>query len=375
MYLQCTKKVLDRLGIDKADYADTGECEGFENGFYTWYVNLVDLGRKKALVCMNRKTLYPVILYGVKTKDFSRLGDRVREAIRATLERECIKEDIIDEYLDNCGEALFAKTSNRSAVSYMNKICEYLPFFRDEIDEKSLYQPELSKMLANSVYRMKNATNYLDVSNEMFYRSLCEMRGISPEAWNEIFSVEKYQLKIRLRLDKYDIWRRVQVPTYFSFGQLHEVIQEVFGWFNYHGYEFSVEPELRIVNTTDADFADYAGFLESEGIRAVSDSEITIEDVFEKTDRCTYVYDFGDFWEHEIIKEKTVTDHVNAPVLTERKGERPPEDVGGEGGFEHYMYVISKPSHPEYEDTIEWAEDQREPQRDIGDINRRMRCL
>ncbi len=36
MYLQCTKKVLDRLGIDKADYADTGECEGFENGFYTW---------------------------------------------------------------------------------------------------------------------------------------------------------------------------------------------------------------------------------------------------------------------------------------------------------------------------------------------------
>ena len=26
--------------------------------------------------------------------------------------------------------------------------------------------------------------------------------------------------------------------------------------------------------------------------------------------RCTYVYDFGDFWEHEIIKEKTVTGNV-----------------------------------------------------------------
>ena len=246
---------------------------------------------------------------------------------------------------------------------------------QDEIDEKSLYQPELSKRLANRVYRMKNAVNCLDVSNEMFYRSLCEMRGISPEAWNEIISVKKYQLKIRLCFDKYDIWRRVQVPTYFSFGQLHEVIQEVFGWFNYHGYEFSVEPELRIVNTTDADFADYAGFLESEGIRAVSDSEITLEDVFEKTDRCTYVYDFGDFWEHEIIKEKTVTGNVNAPVLTERKGERPPEDVGGEGGFEHYMYVISKPSHPEYEDMTKWAEDRREPERGIGDINRRMRWL
>ncbi len=114
MYLQCTKKVLDRLSIDKADYADTGECEGFENGFYTWYVNLVDLGRKKALVCMNRKTLYPVILYGVKAKDFSGLGDRVREAIRATLERECIKEAIIDEYLDNCGEALYQSLRTRN---------------------------------------------------------------------------------------------------------------------------------------------------------------------------------------------------------------------------------------------------------------------
>ena len=114
MYLQCTKKVLDRLSIDKADYADTTGCEGFENGFYTWYVNLVDLGRKKALVCMNRKTLYPVILYGVKAKDFSGLGDRVREAIRATLERECIKEDIIDEYLDNCGEALYQSLRTRN---------------------------------------------------------------------------------------------------------------------------------------------------------------------------------------------------------------------------------------------------------------------
>ena len=136
-----------------------------------------------------------------------------------------------------------------------------------------------------------------------------------------------------------------------------------------------MEPGLRIVNTADAGFADYADFLESEGIRAVSDSQITLEDVFEKADRCTYVYDFGDFWEHEIIKEKTVTGNVNAPVLTERKGERPPEDVGGEGGFERYMYVISKPSHPEYEDTIEWAEEQREPERGIGDINRRMRWL
>ncbi len=375
MYLQCTKKVLDRLSIDKADYADTAGCEGFENGFYTWYVNLVDLGRKKALICMNRKTLYPVILYGVKAKDFSRLGDRVREAIRATLERECIKEDIINEYLNNCGEALFAKTSDRSAVSYMNKICEDLPFFIDEIDEKSLYQPVLSKRLANRVYRMKNAVNCLDVSNEMFFKSLCEMRGLPAEAWNEIISVKKYQLKIRLCLDKYDIWRRVQVPTYFYFRQLHEVIQEVFGWFNYHGYEFSVEPELRIVNTDDADFADYADFLESEGIRAVSDSEITLEDVFEKTDRCTYVYDFGDFWEHEIIKEKTVTGNVNAPVLMERKGERPPEDVGGEGGFEHYLYVISKPSHPEYEDTTKWAERQREIQESIESINRSLRLL
>ncbi len=375
MYLQCTKKVLDRLSVDKADYADAAECECFDKGFYTWYVNLMNAGRKKALVCVNRKTLYPVILYGVKVKDFARLGDRVREAIRATLERECIRTEIIDEYLDNCGEVLFAKTSDRSTVSYMNRICEYLPSFGDELDEKSLFQPALSRRLANLVYRAKNADNCLDVSNEMFFKSLCEMRGMPAEEWNDIISVKKYQLKIRLCLDKYDIWRRVQVPTHFSFRQLHEVIQEVFGWFNYHGYEFSAGVKLRIVNGADDDFADFADFAGAEGIRVVSDSEITLEDVFEKTDRCAYVYDFGDFWEHEIVKEKVLTGNVNAPVLTERKGERPPEDVGGEGGFEHYMYVISKPSHPEYESMTKWAERQREIQKSIESINYSMRWV
>ena len=47
-----------------------------------------------------------------------------------------------------------------------------------------------------------------------------------------------YQLKITIKGSKPPIWRRVVVPEQFTFCQLHQVIQEAFGWYDYHLHEF-----------------------------------------------------------------------------------------------------------------------------------------
>ena len=49
-----------------------------------------------------------------------------------------------------------------------------------------------------------------------------------------VLDVELYQLKIRIEIEGFDIWRRALVPSNFSFRHLHRAIQTVFNWQDYH---------------------------------------------------------------------------------------------------------------------------------------------
>jgi len=63
-----------------------------------------------------------------------------------------------------------------------------------------------------------------------------------------------YQIKITLKDTKPPVWRRVQLSGGTTLGKLHEVIQTVMGWQDYHLHSFTVgaveygvfEPELRL---------------------------------------------------------------------------------------------------------------------------------
>ena len=52
---------------------------------------------------------------------------------------------------------------------------------------------------------------------------------------NEIATV-----RIELRHTDPLIWRRVEVPTSITFKVLHDIIQAVMGWFDYHLWEFTI---------------------------------------------------------------------------------------------------------------------------------------
>ncbi|MBB6444532.1 hypothetical protein HNR53_001140 [Bacillus benzoevorans] len=71
-----------------------------------------------------------------------------------------------------------------------------------------------------------------------------------------------------------------------------------------------------------------------------------------------YEYDFGDSWYHEIIVEDKVicTQEIHVPICLDGERNRPPEDVGGTGGYEDFLSIIGNPQNIEYEETLEWAE-------------------
>jgi hypothetical protein len=53
-----------------------------------------------------------------------------------------------------------------------------------------------------------------------------------------VFQTEAAELTVTLDLGGSDAIRRLVVPTFFTFAELHEVIQTVFCWRDYHRHKF-----------------------------------------------------------------------------------------------------------------------------------------
>ncbi|WP_404429533.1 plasmid pRiA4b ORF-3 family protein [Sutcliffiella horikoshii] len=90
--------------------------------------------------------------------------------------------------------------------------------------------------------------------------------------------------------------------------------------------------------------------------------------------KIVYNYDFGDDWKHIIEVEDVINDYtVNFPICTDGEGNAPPEDVGGEMGFETFLSIRENPKHPDYRQTNEWGEMQGYVEFDKDEVNWQLR--
>ncbi|WP_446737773.1 plasmid pRiA4b ORF-3 family protein [Rhodoblastus sp. 17X3] len=73
----------------------------------------------------------------------------------------------------------------------------------------------------------------------------------------------------------------------------------------------------------------------------------------------TYTYDFGDDWRHTILVEAVgpADPALDYPCFIDGANRAPPEDVGGEPGFDHFLGVMADPNHPEHAEACEWNGD------------------
>ena len=56
-------------------------------------------------------------------------------------------------------------------------------------------------------------------------------------------------------------------------------------------------------------------------------------------------------------------------VMLKRYGERPPEDVGGEYGYNEYLRIINNPENPEFEHMLNWRKITRADKKTDEEIN------
>lgn len=153
-------------------------------------------------------------------------------------------------------------------------------------------------------------------------------------------------LRVTLRHIKPAIWREITVPDSYSLLQLHRCIQLVFGWLDYHLFEFQIGG--RRFEAPDS---------EAEGERAdlvrLRDLDLSSKASF------LYLYDMGDYWEHDIgvlriLAEPAAEAPDPCAYLIAGARAAPPEDAGGPPGYEQALAAFAQRTHGVAADLIEW---------------------
>jgi len=146
-----------------------------------------------------------------------------------------------------------------------------------------------------------------------------------------------------LRIDLLDtdppIWREVEVPTAMTLKQLHAVIQAAMDWEDAHLWEFATGRE-RIGSSRAA--------------------KLRLQDLLgPRKTKLTYIYDFGDCWEHQLTLSQTrpAEPGIGYPRYVAGENAAPPEDCGGTPGFYAQLEIRADPSHPDHEQIKEWLGD------------------
>lgn len=369
MLIQCTKKLLTELKVKPAPSAE-------EEPLFSWHANILTVNRRQTLVLMNDSNRYIIVLHGLKTKDFKKIVVLILQAIRETFQGEGIRDAVIEAFLARFKETTFTTTKSKTFVARMNKACENVYFHGEDLNQHLIYQVSLSKHASRSI--VGRGKNDYARPNENLYRDLEELTG------GPIFNSEAFILHVTLELQSVHVWRRIVVPKNMIFPDLHKALQIIFNWQDYHLHEFHIfaskpfdpkrmerkenlKPIVNIVCHEEAFSYDY-------GIPMKLETEVKLSDYLQA--EITYNYDFGDDWEHRILLENVIDDYdFNYPICLAGEGNAPPEDVGGEPGYEAFLAIIADPTHPDYEHMKSWGTSQGYQVFDIDMVNRRLKYL
>ena len=168
---------------------------------------------------------------------------------------------------------------------------------------------------------------------------------------------------IKLNGTKPIVSRKLFVPDDMKLSVFHLLIQAAMPWENSHLYEFKVGQDRwrEELDEMGIDFGRKPNFIADEW---------SIADLIEQTGKTeiTYLYDFGDSWEHTISIGPVMeaeSDEIY-PQLSEAKGVCPPEDCGGIGGYYYTLDILNDPGHEEYQETKEWVGEDFDPNADVS---------
>ena len=356
MELACTKKLLDYMGVKAEKASDDMEP------LFQWTANLLIVNRRKTLVAVHGASRCGFVIYGLTVKQLPRLPEMFFEGIRTLLESEYVRPEIIDKYLNDCGQQLVIRAnSSRTLVSNCNKVCEHLKMFTELFETGDMFQKRLLPRLNNDLIPMKNyyhAHDALIGELEQYYGA-------------DIQSCRIAELEVELKIHtpcKRIIW----VPANLNCYQLHQVLQGIFEWHDSHLHHFVIKRDIygRPLLTV------CPGYVSDDlyEVDHLDSTTVTVGELFEEHRQVDYEYDFGDDWQHTIRLRQFIENCSQVwPCCVRAMGDAPMEDCGGANGFAEVIEILNDPDHLQHREVFDWVRGKWWNPLDVDLINRRIR--
>jgi len=152
-----------------------------------------------------------------------------------------------------------------------------------------------------------------------------------------VLAVRTTRLRVTMADVEPTVVRVLDVPVGVLLPELHDLLQAAIGWTDSHLHQWV------------ADGVSY-GTPDLEGPEDEQDeSAVPLRAL---PGRFTYLYDFGDGWEHEIV---VLGPGGDRPGVVSGEGACPPEDVGGPHGYAEFREAMADHHHPEHHRMRTWA--------------------
>jgi hypothetical protein len=158
--------------------------------------------------------------------------------------------------------------------------------------------------------------------------------------------VVTYRVRVELKETDPPTWRGLEIRSDVNLAEVHDILQVAFGWTDSHLHGFAAGPEFY---SPEAEHY-LCPFDEEEGEHeGVPEAQVRLDEVLaEAGDTLTYVYDYGDDWDHLITLEAALPreDGAARVVCTDGQRDGPAEDCGGVPSYE-LIAATTDPTRPD----------------------------
>ncbi len=379
MQIACTKKLLDTLKIMPGDAP-------IVDPLFAWTGHYINISRRKALVLVNNATYTTVLFYGIKATDLKDMESLVVKGIKETFEVLKIKPKITEEYLAKLSEfnGIIAN-KDRKITAQMNKICsDAQDLVTYNLEHEEFISPQEIIAVLNNVPRdgEKPQTRMIEQLKTLTGKEVTDATAAEPvakqkgeplaKATPRIVAGAKGAVEIlaTLNLGKEFCSRKLLVPAYYNFAELHFALQVAFIWDDIHEYSFHIEDGLKKINilTTMAEG--------KPGTTNLLAAEANVGELLAKHKKLSYVYDQADKWVHN-IKVLNVLEDVEQPYTRclAGSGDTPPESVGGINGHMKMKKILANPKSKEYEEAYNIYREKAALYFDLEKVNKMFQAI
>ncbi|WP_423189051.1 plasmid pRiA4b ORF-3 family protein [Alkalibacterium sp. f15] len=371
MHIYATKKLMK--GFKKAEKMATEPIEHVTfledsespdgHSFFDWHANIAEMGTDECLIMTHDRSGLTLIFLNVYEEELMEFYDWFEEAFYDLLGKLGFSHHSIQRYLtDSNGYGITISKAtdskkigrNSSVINLMRKMNYYQ---EDDFIVQGYWQYQISRLNTSLKRGERSFEHFINEYEEV----------IGPVT----YAVDMVEFEIRLRMEMLpDVIRIVQMPMYLTFEDLHQVIQTIYMWQHMHLHQFILEDGSTIIGAEQK--YNMEQYQMGGNQEAYTASQLKLADVItpEENGVITYVYDFGDSWEHSIRARKFYSEKKRMfPKLTLMSGDPVPENVGGPPGYQYFLEVINDPVHDEHSVIKEWSKDYLSRLNIYNDVN------